>query len=262
MRFASIGSGSEGNGTLIQADGQGAILVDCGFSAREALSRMAGYGLVAEDLAGILVTHEHTDHIKGVARLANRCRVPVYTTWGTWAAKLNGVLDDQLFRMITPHEHFQLAGLSIQPVAVPHDAREPCQFVFERQGTRLGVLSDAGSVTPHMIECYQNCDALMLECNHDLKMLADGPYPASLKRRVAGPLGHLNNQQSADMLSQLERSGMQHLVVTHISQKNNHPDLAVAALIESGACCEEIIRVATQNAGLDWISVQAETVTN
>lgn len=262
MRFASIGSGSEGNGTLIQSDRQGAVLVDCGFSAREALSRIADYGLAADDLAAILVTHEHTDHIKGVARLANRCRIPVYTTWGTWAAKLNGVLDDALFRLINPHEGFEVAELLIQPVPVPHDAREPCQFVFEGDGVRLGVLSDVGSITPHMLDSYQACDALMLECNHDLKMLADGPYPPSLKRRVAGPLGHLNNQQSAHMLSQLERSAMQHLVVTHISQKNNHPDLAVAALLENAVCPEGIIRVATQNSGLDWIAVQAETVTN
>lgn len=262
MRFASIGSGSEGNGTLIQAGGEGAVLVDCGFSAREALSRMATFGLVAEDLAGILVTHEHTDHIKGVVRLANRCRIPVYTTWGTWAAKLNGSLDHELLRVITPHEAFQVAGMCIQPVPVPHDAREPCQFVFEANGLKLGVLSDVGSVTPFMLERYQGCDALMLECNHDLKMLAEGPYPPSLKRRVAGPMGHLNNQQSAHMLSQLERAGMQHLVVTHISQKNNHPDLAVAALLEDGICPEHIIRVATQNSGLDWITVQPVRVTN
>ena len=217
---------------------------------------MAGFGIVAEDLAAILVTHEHSDHIKGVARLANRCRIPVYTTWGTWAAKLNGVLDDELLRLITPHEEFEVAGLYVQPVAVPHDAREPCQFVVEYAGRRLGLLSDVGSITPHMLTSYTGCDALMLECNHDLAMLAEGPYPPSLKRRVSGPMGHLNNQQSADMLSQLEQSSLQHLVVAHISQKNNHPDLAVEALLGVGGCSEEIIRLATQNTGLDWLSVQ------
>ena len=218
---------------------------------------MADFGIAAEDIAAILVTHEHTDHIKGVARLANRCRIPVFTTWGTWAAKLNGVLDGALFHMITPHEDFQVAGMKVQPVAVPHDAREPCQFVMEHAGHRLGLLSDVGSVTPHMLDCYADCHALMLECNHDLAMLAEGPYPASLKRRVSGPLGHLNNQQSADMLSQLDQSGLQHLVVAHISQKNNHPDPAVEALLDKGRCSESIIRLATQNSGLDWLSVQA-----
>jgi len=258
VRFASIGSGSEGNGTLIQAEGQPALLVDCGFSGREALARMAELGLAGEDLAGILVTHEHTDHIKGVARLAHLCRVPVYTTWGTWAAKLNGVLDDALFRLINPHDCFTLAGLQVQPVAVPHDAREPCQFVVQHNGIKLGMLSDVGSITPHMVESYQGCHALMLECNHDLTMLAEGPYPPSLKRRVAGPLGHLNNQQSADMLSQLERGALQHLVVAHISQKNNHPDLAVGALLERNLCPENTIRLATQNSGLDWLTIQPQ----
>ncbi len=262
MRFASIGSGSDGNGTLVQAESQGTVLVDCGFSAREALSRMGELGVVAEDLAAILVTHEHGDHIKGVARLANLCRIPVYTTWGTWASKLNGVLDDALFKLITPHEEaFEVAGLRVQPVAVPHDAREPCQFVLEQDGKRLGLLSDVGSVTPHMVDSYQGCDALLLECNHDLTMLAEGPYPPSLKRRVSGPLGHLNNRQSADMLSQLERSAMQHLVVAHISQKNNHPDLALEALLDNDICPEHIIRLATQNSGLDWLTVEPTTKT-
>ncbi|RLU01487.1 MBL fold metallo-hydrolase [Ketobacter sp.] len=261
MRFASIGSGSDGNGTLIQGQDQATVLVDCGFSAREALARMGEQGVVAEDLAAILVTHEHGDHIKGVARLANLCRIPVYCTWGTWASKLNGVLDDALFRLITPHEGFSVAGLMVQPVPVPHDAREPCQFVLEQGGRRLGLLSDVGSVTPHMVESYQGCDALMLECNHDLAMLAEGPYPPSLKRRVSGPLGHLNNRQSADMLSQLERSGLQHLVVAHISQKNNHPDLALEALLGDALCPEHIIRLATQNSGFDWLTIEPETET-
>ncbi len=113
MRFASIGSGSEGNGTLIAAGSQGTLLVDCGFSARAALGRMADLQVAAEDLAAILVTHEHSDHVRGVARLANRCRIPVYTTWGTWAAKLSGVLDQTLLQLINPHEAFEVAGLTV-----------------------------------------------------------------------------------------------------------------------------------------------------
>lgn len=218
-------------------------------------------GIVAEDLAAILVTHEHSDHIKGVARLANLCRIPVYTTWGTWASKLNGMLDEGLLQLITPHEEFVVAGLQVQPVPVPHDAREPCQFVIEQNGKRLGLLSDVGSVTPHMVESYQDCDALMLECNHDLAMLSEGPYPPALKRRVSGPLGHLNNRQSADMLSQLERTAMQHLVIGHISQKNNHPDLAMEALLSDAICPESIIRLATQNSGFDWLTVEPRTET-
>ncbi|MCG8538155.1 MAG: MBL fold metallo-hydrolase [Pseudomonadales bacterium] len=255
MEFASIGSGSEGNGTLIRRQGGASLLVDCGFSAKEAIARMNNQGVVAEDLAGILVTHEHTDHIKGVARLANKARVPVFTTWGTWIDKLAGVLDESLFKMITPHEAFAIEEIEIQPIPVPHDANEPCQFTFSWAGKKLGVVTDTGCVTPHMLAMYQGCDSLMLECNHDLQMLANGPYPASLKRRVAGNLGHLNNQQAADMLAQVQAGALQHLVITHISQKNNHPDLAMESLLQVENCCESIIRVAKQDSGFEWLTV-------
>lgn len=255
MRFASLGSGSEGNGTLI-SDDQDTLLLDCGFSAREAIRRMAERNVAADDLSAILVTHEHSDHVKGVARLANKAGIPVYCTWGTWSAKLQGVLDDALLHVISPHRAFNIGNLTIQPVPVPHDAREPCQFVIE-SGCRkkLGILTDVGSITPYMIEMYQRCDALMLECNHDLVMLQEGPYPPSLKRRVAGHLGHLNNEQAADMLTRLDCTRLQHLVVTHISQKNNHPDLALSAIAQSRVCGSERIRVASQEAGFDWLTI-------
>lgn len=261
MRFASIGSGSEGNGTLICNGDEGCVLLDCGFSAREALRRMAGLGIAAADLAGILVTHEHSDHIKGVARLANQCRVPVYTTWGTYSCYLNGHLDEALLRLISPQQSFSLAGMCIEPVPVPHDAREPCQFVLATPQARLGILTDAGSVTPLMVTRYGDCDALMLECNHDLRMLAEGPYPAQLKRRVAGPVGHLNNQQAADLLNRIGHAGLQHLIVTHISQKNNAPDLAVQALLDTGRCDARVIRVAQQQTGLDWLTIRPRSAT-
>ncbi len=260
MRFASIGSGSDGNGTLVSNGGEGCILLDCGFSAKDAVARMAERGIAAADLAGILVTHEHTDHVKGVARLANLHRVPVFTTWGTFIGKLNGELDEALLNLIVPGEMFSLAGLQIDPVAVPHDAREPCQFVFATAQARLGILTDAGSITRQMVARYRDCDAFMLECNHDLRMLAEGPYPASLKRRVAGALGHLNNQQAADMLRQVGHDAMQHVIVTHISQKNNTPELAVQALLDSQGCRPDVIRVAEQKTGLEWCTIQPRSI--
>lgn len=261
MRFASIGSGSDGNGTLVSNGGEGSILLDCGFSAKDAVARMAGRGVAPADLAGILVTHEHTDHIKGVARLANLYRIPVFTTWGTFIGKLNGELDESLLNLIVPGEAFTLAGMQVDPVAVPHDAREPCQFVFSAAQMRLGILTDAGSITRQMVARYQQCDALMLECNHDLRMLAEGPYPASLKRRVAGAMGHLNNQQAADMLRQVGHDDMQHLIVTHISQKNNTPELAVQTLLASECCKPAVIQVAGQKSGLDWCTIQPRSIT-
>lgn len=258
MQFASIGSGSEGNGTLIRNGSNGAVLLDCGFSCRQALIRMSALDLVAADLAALIVTHEHGDHIKGIARLANKHRIPVFTTWGTWAAKLNGVLDDALFHVISPHQPFDVADMMVEPVPVPHDAREPCQFVFEGNGKRLGVVTDAGMITPHMRSAYECCDSLILECNHDLTMLAEGPYPASLKRRVASTLGHLNNQQAAELLSQIHVGRLQQLVVAHLSKTNNHPELALNELqpmLKGHGVSEQVI-VAEQDSGFDWLSLQ------
>lgn len=254
MRFASIGSGSQGNGTLIDNGTEGALLLDCGFSAREARNRLAGKGLATADLAGILVTHEHGDHCKGVATLANDLRVPVYCTWGTWQVALSGRLDEALFQRIDPDGSFVAAGLSVQAVSVPHDARDPCQFVFSTGHVRLGVLSDAGSCTPAMVAAYQQCDALMLECNHDLRMLAEGPYPAQLKRRVASHQGHLNNVQAADFLRQVAHPGLQHLVATHISQKNNTFALALDALSQLAGGWA--LQAATQGSGFDWVRLE------
>lgn len=259
MRFASIGSGSQGNGTLIDSGGEGVLLLDCGFSARQARSRLADKGLEAADLAGILVTHEHGDHSKGVATLANALRVPVFCTWGTYHSSLAGRLDEALFQRIDADSQFNIAGLEVQAVPVPHDAREPCQFVFSSPSCRLGVLTDTGSFTRQMVRFYQHCDALMLECNHDLRMLADGPYPAQLKRRVAGHYGHLNNQQAADFLRQVAHPGLQCLVATHISQKNNTGDLALQALAQVRLDKRCAVSVASQHSGFDWVGLTAKS---
>ncbi len=259
MEFASLGSGSEGNATLLKAlsGNGGTLLVDCGFSAKETLNRLSRLGTSVQDIAAILVTHEHTDHIKGVARLANRFKIPVYATWGTWFKKLSGHLDPVLYRQILPEQGFLIGDISIQAVPVPHDAREPCQFIFESAGLRLGLLTDVGSITPHMIERYQCCDGLMLEFNHDLQMLQDGPYPANLKRRVAGPLGHLNNGQASHLLKKVASQRLQSLVATHVSQKNNHPDLVLETILEAKLCSDSAVTLATQREGFNWMGLQS-----
>ena len=217
--------------------------------------RMARLGRSPSELSAILVTHEHSDHIKGVLPLARKYDLPVYSSFGT--AEYKQMRAYKRWQQLSLGKPADIAGIDVSPVAVPHDAREPCQFVFESQSKKLGVVTDTGAVTPHMVSMYQGCDSLMLECNHDLQMLADGPYPASLKRRVAGPLGHLNNQQAAQMLSELDVSVIQNLVVTHISQRNNHPQLAVEALLSVEGCEENTITVAQQTSGFDWLEVEA-----
>lgn len=251
FRFASLGSGSRGNSTLLEW-GQGTLLVDCGFSVKEAQQRLERFEKAPQDLTAILVTHEHSDHIKGVAALARRYDLPVYMTPGTYHSRDLGELPD--LRLIEAYAPFEVQGLRVNPVAVPHDAREPSQYVFEYAGMRLGILTDLGSITPHVEACYQDLDAMILEANHDPVMLASGSYPPSLKQRVGGQWGHLSNQQAAGFLQRLNCERLQHLVVAHISQQNNSLELAQATLGPVTADVKQVT-YACQNQGFDWLSV-------
>lgn len=249
MKFAILGSGSKGNASVVCGE-QACVLIDCGFSRKEMEARLARQGLSPADVDAVVVTHEHSDHASGVARFANRYNTPVYATWGTiCGAKLERLTH---LKTITSHQAFEIGDLQIQPFPVPHDAREPVQFVLQQGEFRLGILSDAGDITPHMRECLSGCDALLLECNHCPEMLADGPYPPALKARVASRLGHLSNQQSAQLLSALDRSRLKHLAVTHISEKNNCPDRATSALVDVLGQHPNWLAIACQEQGLDW----------
>jgi len=249
VRFASLGSGSRGNATLIQyADTT--IMVDCGFSVAETELRLARLAVAPASIAAILVTHEHTDHASGVMRFASKHRITVRCTAGTRQACLERGFE--VAEPIESHGKFEIGDIQVTPVAVPHDAREPSQFLFDGGAHRFGLLTDVGSVTPHMRRMFSGCAALLLECNHDLDMLEDGPYPPSLKHRVGGPLGHLSNTQAADLLRSLDKQWLQHLVAAHLSEKNNTQALARAALAEAMDCDEDWIGVADQDTGLDW----------
>lgn len=249
IRFASLGSGSQGNGTLVEWQDQ-LVLIDCGFTVKEVERRISRLGRSAADITAILVTHEHADHLKGVPALARKYRLPVYMTPGTFRSRDLGVLPQ--LHLIEGYQPFRLGNVEVTPVAVPHDAREPSQFVFQARGRRLGVLTDLGNISAHVEEQYLNCDALLLEANHDPQMLAMGPYPYSLKQRVGGLWGHLSNQQAAGFLQRINRSRLEHLVVGHISQKNNTLDLARAMLAEVTEGIGQV-EYACQDAGFDWI---------
>lgn len=248
MRFASLGSGSRGNALLVEA-GQTRILLDCGFGPRNLVARLARLGLAPGDLTAILVTHEHTDHVGGVAACARRYGIDVLLTHGTFAAS---TLDEVAVRVIDSHNAFVVGAIEVQPFPVPHDAREPVQFAFSNGAGRLGVLTDAGCVTPHMVEMLSGCDALVLECNHDTAMLAEGRYPAHLKRRIAGRFGHLDNSAAADLLARIDRSRLRHVIAAHLSQENNTPALAKAALSAVLGCEAGWIGVADQDDGCGW----------
>lgn len=250
MRFAVLGSGSEGNALVVQV-GQTRVLLDCGFSLSETVSRLARLGLQAGQLDGIVVTHEHGDHISGVARLARKFNLPVWLTHGTLRTQ-NTVFSELFITEINSHLAFSIGEVQVQAYPVPHDAAEPVQYIFSDGIRRFGVLTDAGSATPHIEAILNGCDALVLECNHDAQMLAAGDYPYSLKQRVGGRYGHLNNADAASLLKRLDRSRLQHVVAAHLSRKNNAAELAREALSEVMGCGPDQIAVATQDQGLDW----------
>lgn len=251
MRFASLGSGSRGNALVVEA-GRTRVLLDCGFGPRNLAARLGRLGLEATELDAILVTHEHSDHVGGVGACARRYDIEVFMTHGTRSA---AALESVAVTAIDSHEAFAIGDLEVRPYPVPHDAREPVQFVFSDGCSVLGVLTDAGCVTPHMVAMLSACDALVLECNHDAGMLATGAYPPSLKQRIAGRFGHLDNASAAGLLSHVERHRLQHVVAAHLSQENNTPELARSALAAVLGCEPGWIGVADQAAGLGWRSL-------
>lgn len=252
MRFASLGSGSKGNGTLVEW-GNTCVLVDCGFSLRETEQRLARLGRRPEQLTAILVTHEHTDHLRGVMPLARCYGIAVIMTAGTAHGGRLGA-GNQL-RLIDGDGEFGVGDLGVTPVAVPHDARQPVQYVFRSGRHTLGLLTDLGAITPHVVENYRRCDGLLLEANHDAAMLAGGTYPPSVKQRVGGPWGHLNNCQAAEFLGSIERDRLQTLVIGHISQRNNRPAL-VAVEVAPWILGINRVSYACQDQGFSWLTLE------
>ncbi len=258
MQFASLGSGSEGNGLLVRStDGARAahLLVDCGFGLSDAQARLRAAGLEPDALDAIVVTHEHGDHIGGVYKLAAAHGIPVYMTHGTRLAG-GKVPARVVLNELQPDQPFDLPGFRVLPVAVPHDAREPVQYVIDDGRVRLGVLTDIGHGTAHIRRAYSGLDALVLECNHDETLLANNPrYPESLKRRIGGDYGHLANSAASAILAGLDRSRLRVVVAAHLSQKNNTEALARQALASALDCKPDAVTVAEQASGFAWISI-------
>ena len=254
LRFASLGSGSEGNGLVIES-GDTRVMIDCGFGVRDCATRLARIGLAPESLSAILVTHEHADHVGGVAAFAARYDIPVWLTFGTLSVVAERFEGMSRVYGFDSHDGFAIDDLAILPFPVPHDAREPVQFVVSDGAVRIGVLTDIGTSTPHVRASLSGCDALVLECNHDADMLTRGNYPASLKQRIAGPFGHLCNATAAALLGSLDNSRLKHIIAAHLSQENNTPDLARAALAAALVCAPDWIGVADQAQGFGWRQV-------
>jgi phosphoribosyl 1,2-cyclic phosphodiesterase len=253
LRFASLASGSKGNCLVADADGT-RVLLDCGLNLRDTERRLARLGLQPADIDAILVTHEHGDHAHGVFDFAAAHDITVYLTHGTMAAlKAEGrVVEGVRMVMVNGRQSEALEGMLIFPFTVPHDAREPVQFVLSDGDRRLGVLTDIGAPTAHVAQVLSGLDALVLEANYDRELLWNGAYPRWLKQRIAGPFGHLDNEDSARLLGALDCSKLKHLIGAHLSESNNRPDLVRAVLARALGCAETWIGLASQDEGFSW----------
>lgn len=251
MRFCCLGSGSKGNSTLVSYKNT-LLMIDCGFSMRHVVNSMLERDCSPEQLTAILVTHEHADHIKGVASLARKYQIPVYSTRGT--ARTGKLEKVEALHWLTLDQTIMLGDLSVTPVTVPHDAHEPCQFLFEANSKTLGVVTDLGSVSTHVKNMFHQCDALLLEANHDLDMLWRGPYAPSLKRRVASDWGHLNNQQAEELVHSMNLQRLKNLVLGHISEQNNCVEIVRRHFQQFEQASRRVI-YASQNEGFDWLCV-------
>lgn len=275
LRYKNLSSGSTGNATLVEASSKNStkpsrILVDCGMRLSRLLELLAVADVPPSDLDAIFITHEHSDHIGCVTQLASRYSIPVWASSGTHAA-----LQDMQSKLRTKQPtHSQLVpgfealvriavdtclievgGLQLKPFTVPHDAREPLQLTCSDGNTKLGILTDLGHPSRHVIEQLAGCNALLLECNHDSDMLSNSKYPAFLKARVGGDFGHLSNAQAADILRNLMHDKLRHVSAAHLSQQNNHPALAQSAVAEILGCLPDEIFAASPETGTPWMVV-------
>ncbi|OWW21728.1 MBL fold metallo-hydrolase [Noviherbaspirillum denitrificans] len=258
MKFASLGSGSEGNALLISSTSGTTgttVMLDCGFPIRETERRLQSKGMTPVDLAAIVVTHEHQDHVGGVFKFARRHHIPVWLSFGTYQA-VQKHADGVDIHFCRDGDRLAIRDLELVPYTVPHDAREPVQYVVHDGQFRVGVLTDAGQSTPHLIQALGGCDALVLECNHDRQMLANSSYPYSLKQRIGGVFGHLSNETAAEILSAVDKSRLRTVVGAHLSQQNNMPELAREALHGVTAGSGIDVMLACQEEGFDWIHLK------
>ncbi|MFM7698536.1 MAG: MBL fold metallo-hydrolase [Limnohabitans sp.] len=260
LRFKNLGSGSTGNATLIEATcglQVSRLLVDCGLSVREVTRRLLIAGLSIEDIDAVFITHEHADHIGHAKSFALRTGKPVWMSRGTALASqfLNWGLSPKQCQAAFDGQIFEIGCLQVTPFTVPHDAREPLQLRCTDGSQHLGIVTDLGHGSPHVVQALQGCNALLLECNHDPELLAKSTYPLFLKNRIAGPQGHLSNVESAELAQALSHPRLNLIVAAHLSERNNRPVLAQNLLAKAIGGATADIPVADPIEGTPWHTV-------
>jgi phosphoribosyl 1,2-cyclic phosphodiesterase len=229
-----LGSGSRGNSTIV-ASSRTRILVDAGFSCKEIMRRMGVAGVRPETLDAMVISHEHSDHVDGVFVLARKLGVPVFMTEGThqawwrWVRGKHPGKHLEKLESFSSGQAFQIGDIEVMPFTIPHDAVDPVAFTFRAEGIKVGIATDLGYLAENVKHYVKACDCLMIESNHDLEMLRTGPYPWAVKQRVLSKRGHLSNEALAEFLSEDYDGAAAYLVLAHLSENNNHPELARAA---------------------------------
>ena len=248
-----LGSGSKGNATVVRYNDE-LLMIDSGFSCKELEARLLARQIKPEQISAILVTHEHSDHFNGVPTFSRKHKTPVWMSGGTGMHPRVEKISQINF--LNTHTKFQLGKFEINPVAVPHDSREACQFVLQAGGFRLGILTDLGHITPYVSQQFSQLDILLLEFNHDRDLLLQSVYPEKLKQRVAGPLGHLSNHQACDFLKQQSWEKLKYLVAMHLSEENNRREIVEEGIESVGLSPGLKTMIADQESGFDWISLE------
>lgn len=229
MRLTSIASGSSGNCIYVGTE-KAHVLIDAGISGKRIETGLNALDLTTRDMEGILITHEHSDHIGGLGVVARRYGIPMYATEKTIAAIQRmpqvGKIDAALFRPIEPEVDFMIGDMVIHPIRVSHDAADPVAYILRQGKKSAGVITDLGVYDDHIVESLRNLDVLLLEANHDIRMLQVGPYPYPLKQRILGEKGHLSNEASGQLLSRVLHDRFRAVILGHLSKENNYPELA------------------------------------
>lgn len=245
MRIKNIASGSSGNATYIGSDDTH-ILIDCGISRKRINEGLNEIGLTVKDLDAILITHEHIDHIATVGVLERTAPIPLYATAGTMAGinatKSCGDFDRSVFRNVKADREFDIGDIHIRPLTIWHDANEPVCYRFESGGKSLAVVTDLGDYDEYLVDNLQGLDGVLIEANHDEHMLEVGPYPYPVKQRILSRYGHLSNERSGQLLSELLHDHMQYIMLGHISRENNTKDLARLTVVTEIEAADNIYR--------------------